>query len=159
MRCDSFLCRRRGRVTHPGYELHQGTACYSDSTAHRRTLERGRSASRRDGARLSDRIRRHTALARAPHDLVRQIRGERLPGMRSHGIQWLVHLLQELEEDGTIDHPICRKTVVPRGALLGSSGWMTSAHSLIMEADGDERRTAAGIRRCMTKPILNFNVR
>jgi len=31
------------------------------------------------------------------------------------GIQWLVHLLQELEENGSLDDSVCSKIIVPGG--------------------------------------------
>jgi ribosomal protein S19E (S16A) len=38
-----------------------------------------------------------------------------MSGVWTDGLQWVVHLLQELKEDGPIDNTVCGKVIVPRG--------------------------------------------
>ena len=93
----------------------KGTPCNADTSTYRGSVPRGWSAARRNGAGLSHRLRCDPAAARTLDDFLRQVRGERVPGMRPHGVQRMVYILQELEEDGQAHYSVCCQAVVPGG--------------------------------------------
>ena len=55
-----------------------------------------------------------------------------------------MHILQELEKDGTIDNPVRRQIIVPRGTssqMVHKFDWQMS----VFQADGDECCTTVDI--------------
>jgi hypothetical protein len=58
------------------------------------------------------------------------------------GVQWLVHLLQKLKKDGTIDHPVRCQTLISRGQCPHLAVSALIDHTIV---DGYECRSAASV--------------
>jgi len=54
-----------------------------------------------------------------------------MSGVWLAGIQRMVHILQELEEDGPVDYSVRCKIVVPRGTLLSLGVFPCSANRFL----------------------------
>lgn len=92
----SVFVRRRNRISQKRIRsINKLCSVVRHQAADGGSLQRRRSASRRDGTWLSDRLRSEHVTAGAPHDLQRRLRGGRVRTVRPAGILWVVswHLL------------------------------------------------------------------
>jgi hypothetical protein len=67
----------------------------------------------------------------AADDLIGSIPGPRLPNLWSYGIQWLVPILQKLEENGAIDNSVRSQAALPGGSPTALDPYAADLHFLV----------------------------